>query len=435
MGVVLYEALAGCLPFEASNDLALLRMQAEEPPPLVDGLSTPMQTLLARALAKDPDARPPDATTLLAELEAAAAAEEGGDWKKRAGLAALVASAATGIDELVAPTPAGAVTPGSDAAAQSPHAVTSAAKGGLLASHPMLTALSAVVLVGALALGGVAIAHGGSASPTAARASSANPPTFTSVERAVCERIGISDSEGDHCAILSMKVSNANPDWVHVEGLGYYSGSREHPDEQQARSDLDEALYNVSTTEFIGPTNVGFCNPAGPVDLSAVPAPVLSGWGLDCGHSSGTTTTTPASTTTAQPPATTTTTNPAVSSTTGAAASTFGAFEGSWGAHEQELTISASGAGQLNYADLTLCPSCSFGSAPRSTMDFQLTSTSGESASGKITAASDSQEYAVGTSVTLQLTSGSPGVILQLSAGSTSQGTYCNSTSAGQCGA
>ena len=82
MGVVLYEALAGRLPFEASNDLALLRMHDEELPPLVDGLSTPMQTLLARALAKDPDARPPDAATFLAELEEAAAAEEGGDWKR-----------------------------------------------------------------------------------------------------------------------------------------------------------------------------------------------------------------------------------------------------------------------------------------------------------------------------------------------------------------
>ena len=85
--------------------------------------------------------------------------------------------------------------------------------------------------------------------------------------------------------------------------------------------------------------------------------------------------------------------------------------------------------------DLTLCPNCSFGGAPTSTMDFQLSSVNGATASGAVTASSDPTNYAVGQDVTVSLAPGSPGQLLELTVAGQGAGTFCNSTSAGQCGA
>ena len=133
--------------------------------------------------------------------------------------------------------------------------------------------------------------------------------------------------------------------------------------------------------------------------------------------------------TTAVPPATTAVT-PSTTST-----STFAAWSGSWGAHEQSLNISATGDGHLLYQDLTACPSCSFASAPSATMDFTLTSVNGNGASGTVTASSDPQNYTVGATVAVSLAAGSPGQLLDVSVDGQGAGVYCNSTSAGQCGA
>jgi hypothetical protein len=144
-------------------------------------------------------------------------------------------------------------------------------------------------------------------------------PTITAVERAACPALGAqARPEGDRCAFQSMHVSTVSPEWVFVQGLGFYSGTDQPPSVQEAQSDLAELILDLRTGRLIGPTNIGFChvtgtNASGP-DLSAVPSSVLAGWGLqpcDAGTSTTTTTTT---TTTTLPPTTTTAVAPLLGS-------------------------------------------------------------------------------------------------------------------------
>jgi hypothetical protein len=60
-GIVLYEMLAGRTPFGGGPPLAVLRRQAEEPPPLIPGLPSRLWAYLESLLAKDPVARPASA--------------------------------------------------------------------------------------------------------------------------------------------------------------------------------------------------------------------------------------------------------------------------------------------------------------------------------------------------------------------------------------
>jgi serine/threonine-protein kinase len=70
LGVVLHEVLAGTVPFPASHPLAVLRLHALQPPPVLP-VPAPLADLLAELLAKDPSARPTsqDAATRLRALE------------------------------------------------------------------------------------------------------------------------------------------------------------------------------------------------------------------------------------------------------------------------------------------------------------------------------------------------------------------------------
>ena len=279
--------------------------------------------------------------------------------------------------------------------------------------------------------------HVASSSTTKPSASS-SLPTIATVERTACSAIGAHDDQGDRFAILSMHVSTVSPGWVLVEGLGFYSGTDQPPTVQEARSDLDELILNLRTGRMIGPTNIGFCQGAGSnvsdPDLSVVPVSVLAGWGLQpCSGNTSTTTSTVTPVTTAvsssAPPPT------ASSSPSTAAASEFTVWAGAWGAHELELEIGPTGTGHLTYADLTLCPSCSLGGAPRGTMDFQLTSVTGNAANGAVTASSDSKNYIIGQAVKVSLAPGAPGQLLELSVNGQGPWSFCNGTSAGQCGA
>lgn len=57
LGVMLYEMLAGSVPFQADTTFGMLMKHINEPPPTIEGISSDLQALLDRTLAKDPSMR------------------------------------------------------------------------------------------------------------------------------------------------------------------------------------------------------------------------------------------------------------------------------------------------------------------------------------------------------------------------------------------
>ncbi len=74
MGVMIFEALTGRLPFVATSPADYLVLHLREPPPrlgdLRPGLPEALEALVAALLAKDPEARPVDARRVVQELTA-----------------------------------------------------------------------------------------------------------------------------------------------------------------------------------------------------------------------------------------------------------------------------------------------------------------------------------------------------------------------------
>ncbi|HEX2641017.1 MAG TPA: protein kinase [Pyrinomonadaceae bacterium] len=74
LGVVLYQMLAGELPFDTTDEFELTRMQTEEPPPPMSAfrkdLPAELETVVFKALAKDPDMRQQSAAEFANELTA-----------------------------------------------------------------------------------------------------------------------------------------------------------------------------------------------------------------------------------------------------------------------------------------------------------------------------------------------------------------------------
>jgi serine/threonine protein kinase len=57
LGIMLYEMLAGTVPFQADTTFGMLMKHINEPPPPIKGISPDLQALIDRALAKDPTLR------------------------------------------------------------------------------------------------------------------------------------------------------------------------------------------------------------------------------------------------------------------------------------------------------------------------------------------------------------------------------------------
>ncbi|MGB6209118.1 hypothetical protein [Mycobacterium sp.] len=104
-------------------------------------------------------------------------------------------------------------------------------------------------------------------------------------------------------------------------------------------------------------------------------------------------------------------------------------FVGSWHAHEEGLNIQPNGNGHETYADTSTCPNApAAGCGITGTVDFTLTSVSGDTATGTITAASN-PNHPIGGPVTIKLVGGGQG--LQLSIAGGDQGfPFCNSNDA-----
>ncbi|MFD4656112.1 protein kinase [Kitasatospora sp. NPDC058444] len=77
LGVVLYECLAGRLPYEGETALEVILKHLTEPvPPLPGDVPAPVRALVERAMAKEPGERWPDAATMAAAVRRALAAAE-----------------------------------------------------------------------------------------------------------------------------------------------------------------------------------------------------------------------------------------------------------------------------------------------------------------------------------------------------------------------
>ena len=70
LGVMLYEMLAGVVPFEAESSLGVLMKHLNDPPPPIFGISKDLQTIIDRSLAKDADIRYASAKEMADEFSA-----------------------------------------------------------------------------------------------------------------------------------------------------------------------------------------------------------------------------------------------------------------------------------------------------------------------------------------------------------------------------
>ena len=77
-----YECLAGRPPFTGDTAEALLYQHLSQPVPL-DPVPEPLRPLVTAGMAKEPDNRPTDGSTLIAALNAAAIGAYGPDWEER----------------------------------------------------------------------------------------------------------------------------------------------------------------------------------------------------------------------------------------------------------------------------------------------------------------------------------------------------------------
>jgi hypothetical protein len=101
-------------------------------------------------------------------------------------------------------------------------------------------------------------------------------------------------------------------------------------------------------------------------------------------------------------------------------------FVGSWHAHGEGVDIQPNGSGRETYADKSTCPVApAAGCGKTGTVDFTLTSVSGDTVTGAITAASD-PKHSSGGPMTIKLVGGCQGLQLWM-AGGDHGFPFCNS--------
>jgi hypothetical protein len=239
--------------------------------------------------------------------------------------------------------------------------------------------------------------------------------SVASIDSAICAAaVPYEVGDGLHCGVSYLRVSKVDPNWVFAD-VGLYNA------QHQQENNGTTVILNLSTHQMIGPAENGFCGEGTDTPMpgyDSLPASVFSGLGLHPCSSQ-----------------VTTTSSPNVSPTTTGIPFTLASLAGGWEAHEEGLVIATTGTARMTYADLSLCPSCSFADAPESTLAFVLTSVTNNEAMGRVTASSDPKLWSVGEAVQVTLIAGSPGQLLDIHIGGHDLTYFCNSTSEGQCGA
>lgn len=266
LGVVLYEALSGHVPFQASSDLAVLRMHVSDPPPPIERLPRELGALLARALSKDPDDRPQSADAFLADLAAAAADAYGRDWRRRAVVAGLVAGATAGA--LASASSAAAATPPpvrSSVGAKEPvhrsgpsvsrSASRARRASGFFSAHVVPTSVVALLVVGAAVTAGVLSIH-------------ARPSQSSSREHQV--RAGLqatassTSPSGERPTITNVAFSGAPGDYtVTVTGAGFGTSAVALP------YTGDTADFRIGDNAQLGDGEWGYTGDANPLAYDA----------------------------------------------------------------------------------------------------------------------------------------------------------------------
>ncbi len=143
LGIILYEVLAGKLPFNPETDTpaSILYKHVNEPPPVVPNVAPPIQRVVEKALAKDKDARYQEAGLLAADLKVATKSD------------AAPVAAAPAVTAVAASSPPQAAAPPKPTESERRMRPSWALIGGLL--------FGAIVLIGGVVVGGQLVGGSG----------------------------------------------------------------------------------------------------------------------------------------------------------------------------------------------------------------------------------------------------------------------------------